>query len=232
MNSNQLKTEMKRLGADLCGIASVNRFNNCPAGFHPKDIYKETKSIVSFAKRIPDSIVLSNSPVPYTSINEFVLNELIQIGYNTAIYLQNNGITALPIPSEPYEYWNEEIKEGKGILSLKYAGYLSGLGIIGKNQLLTNIEYGNRINLGALLLNIELEEDAIDTRSFCKPECNLCITNCPGRAIKANYVEQKLCRDKSGKTNKKGYFLYICNTCRVICPYSKGYKNLNQTVKS
>ena len=43
------KEEIKEIhfknGVDLFGIASVERFDQAPEGFHPKDIYAKTRSI-------------------------------------------------------------------------------------------------------------------------------------------------------------------------------------------
>jgi ferredoxin len=142
----------------------------------------------------------------------------------SSLRLQDLGVTAVPIPSEPYKYWDVEKKEGRGILSLKHAGYLAGLGILGRNTLLTNNKLGNRITLGALLLNASLEGDPIAKYRICKEDCNACVTSCPARALDGKSVVQKLCREKSELTTPKGYSLYVCNTCRTVCPSGEGSK--------
>jgi hypothetical protein len=38
-----------RNGVDLFGIASVDRFDNAPKGFHPKDIYSKTETVIALA---------------------------------------------------------------------------------------------------------------------------------------------------------------------------------------
>ncbi len=35
INSDRVKEIMKSLGADLCGIASLDRFASAPEGYHP-----------------------------------------------------------------------------------------------------------------------------------------------------------------------------------------------------
>jgi epoxyqueuosine reductase len=113
-------------------------------------------------------------------------------------------------------------REGKGILSLRHAGYLAGLGVFGKNKLLTNDLYGNRITLGALLVDAVLEGDPVATYFLCKGMCSLCVDNCPGKALGGAKVEQKLCRRHSEGKTAKGDSLYICRLCRTICPGGKG----------
>lgn len=221
----KIKKFAYKFGADICGIAPIDRFDGAPVGFHPLDIYTNTKSVVVFAKKIPEGVFHSKSPIPYTAINDIILEETIRISINLSVKLEcMNNLVAVPVPTEPYEYWDEKKLEGRGILSLKHAGYLAGIGVIGKNTLLTNKDYGNRILLGAVLLNIELEGDQIANYKFCTESCQQCINSCPANAIDGQTVNQKLCRDKSKSTTKKGYSLYICNECRKVCPYGTGIK--------
>ena len=218
------------LGAQLCGIAPIERFSEAPNGFHPADIFSKTKSVILLAKLIPEGTFQANSPVPYTAANDVLLDDVIRISCNLSVELErNDGLTAVPIPGEPYEYWDDEKKEGKGILSLKHAGYLAGLGSIGRNSLLTNQAYGNRLVLGAVLLNIALEGDIVTDYGFCDDSCQVCIDGCPVHAIDGGTVNQKLCRSNSINLTTKGYLFYICNECRSACPNGAG---LIETKKS
>jgi epoxyqueuosine reductase QueG len=218
------------LGVDLCGIAPIERFNGAPRGFHPCDIFPNTKSVVVIAKCIPIGCYEALNPIPYTATNDIIIHEVIRITCELCTKLEKNAnIIAVPIPSEPYECWDEERQIGKGILSLKHAGYAAGLGVLGKNTLLTNCMYGNRIILGAVLINIELEGDPIAEYQFCTESCQLCINACPVQAINEMNVNQKLCRSNSGRVTKKGYFLYVCNECRRICPNRFGLRAKNNT---
>ena len=222
MNAKLLKSLVLESGVDLCGIAPVERFQAAPEGFRPTDIYPSATSVLVIAKRVPQAALLSRSPVPYKFASNVVLDDVLRITCDLSLRLQDLGVAAVPIPSEPYEYWDAEKKEGRGILSLKHAGHLAGLGILGKNTLLTNNKLGNRITLGALLLNVSLKGDPIAEYRICKEDCNACITNCPASALDGKSVVQKLCREKSQLTTPKGYSLYVCNTCRTVCPSGEG----------
>lgn len=225
ITSNEVKKIAAGFGAKLCGIAPVARFKEAPKGFHPADIFPKTKSVVALAKLLPEGTLQANSPVPYSSAYDVLLDNVIRITFELCVELERiDGLIAVPIPTEPYEYWDDEQKVGKGILSLKHAGHLAGLGSIGKNSLLTNAEYGNRLLLGAALLNIELEGDLITDDQFCDDSCNLCMESCPVSAINNSVVNQKLCRANSCHTTKKGYFLYVCSECRKVCPNGSGVK--------
>jgi epoxyqueuosine reductase len=224
MNAKMLKSLAMKSAVDLCGIAPVERFREAPEGFRPTDIYPFSKAVLVIAKRVPRAALLSRSPVPYKFTSDVVLDEVFRITCNLSLQLQDLGVTAVPIPSEPYEYWDVENKEGRGILSLKHAGHLAGLGVLGKNTLLTNNKLGNRITLGALLLSVPLEGDPIAGYNICKEDCNACLTSCPAKALDGKSVIQKLCREKSQTVTPKGYSLYLCNTCRTICPSGEGVK--------
>lgn len=55
LDKNKVKEIMKELGADLCGIASVDRFGDAPEGYHPLDVFPMCKSVISFGCRFPVS---------------------------------------------------------------------------------------------------------------------------------------------------------------------------------
>lgn len=220
--ANHLKQKARSLGADLCGIAPVARFAQAPAGFRPRDIFTGAQSVIVIAKRFPDGVFASPSPVPYTFTSDVVLQEVLRISCALALQLQDAGLTVVPIPSEPYVYWDAETMEGRGILSLRQAGRLAGLGVLGKNTLLTNDRYGNRITLGALLVDVALESDPIADYAFCTDACHLCIERCPAHALDGVAVLQKNCRAHAQTVNAKGYALYTCRTCREICPNGRG----------
>jgi epoxyqueuosine reductase len=220
------------LGADLCGIAPVERFRDAPAGFRPNDIFPPAKSVVALAKRFPEGPFHSHSPIPYTTASDVILQEVTRITILLCAGIEvKTDARAVPVPSEPYEYWDAENREGKGLLSLKHAAWLAGLGVITANSLLTNDRYGNRLCLGAALLDIELKGDPVaDYRFNCDP-CHLCVNACPVHAIHDRTVKQKLCRSNCEGKTAKGYPLCICNACRRICPNGAGQsKGLKESV--
>ncbi len=228
IDSNLIKKIAFECGADLCGIASVERFSGAPEGFRPIDIYEDTKSVVVVAKRFPEGAFLSVSPISYTVTNDIILNDVVKTTCNLCNRLELEvDVIAVPVPGDPYEYWDEEKCEGRGILSLRHAGYMAGLGVLGKNTLLVNSTFGNRIVLGAILLNVSIEPDDLANYDFCKANCRVCIRNCPAGALDGKTVNQKLCRAVSQGYTKKGDHLYLCNNCRKLCPNGRGFENGN-----
>lgn len=209
-------------GADICGIASHDRFASAPEGFKPRDIYGKCNSVLVFAKRLPVESINAESCIPYTHMNALVTHEVDILTYRISLALQDKNINNVIIPSDdPYEYWEPDNSCGRAILSLRHAAYLAGLGYLGKNTLLINSKYGNMIQIGALLLEIELDGDPVINQS-CPESCNLCIDNCPAKALDGKTVNQSNCRPLSNYKNEKGYTLKKCYLCRKICPGMEG----------
>lgn len=221
MDSNYIKNLAYSLGADVCGIGSVDRFETAPKGFHPLDIYSEAKSVISIGKHFPANLFEANTKVPYTFTKNKIVELLDDIAIKLTYNIEAQGCKAIPIPAdEPYDYWDSENKIGRGILSLKHAAQACGIGSIGKNTLLVNEKYGNRLYLGAIITNIELTSDVL-AKNLCIEGCSLCLKACPQSALDGISVDQKKCRQICMTATPGGGAVYSCYTCRKVCPFSK-----------
>ncbi|MEJ2250487.1 MAG: epoxyqueuosine reductase [Candidatus Lokiarchaeota archaeon] len=225
IDKESLRKKILELGADLCGFAPVDRFSNAPSGFHPKDIYRGCKTVVVFAKKVPTGSLNASSCVPYTRVNNLITQEVDFLTMDIARLFEKMDIICVPIPSDdPYEYWIPEDSYGRAILSLKHAGYYAGLGTLGKNTLLINNRFGNMIQLGAVLIDLELEGDPIAQYQGCIESCQICLDQCPQDALDGVTVNQQLCRPLSNYKTEKGYILKKCYLCRKLCPNVLGVK--------
>lgn len=211
ITSTEIKQVAKDLGADLCGIATVDSFTDSPKGFHPSDVYNGTKSVISIACRVSESSFLASTQIPYTTVEDLALARVSQIALSIVLHIEKQGSKAILVPSEPYDYWDAENMEGKGILSLKHLGFKAGLGYIGRNSLLCNESYGNLIKLGAVITDAVLVPDKISEGDMCPDTCNLCELSCPVGAIENLKVNQKKCRQYSEIVNKRGAEIYTCS---------------------
>ncbi|MGE5404572.1 MAG: epoxyqueuosine reductase [Candidatus Saccharibacteria bacterium] len=223
IDSSSLKSLVLTMGADLCGIAPVDRFKDAPEGFRPTDIYRGCKSVLVVAKRVPYSSIYAESCIPYTHINRLITIGVDELVFQISGLLEQKGIRAVPVPSdEPLEYWEPENQYARGVLSMRHAGYLAGLGVLGKNTLLINDKLGNMIQIGAVLLNIDLEGDPLAEYEGCLPDCEICLQSCPQQALNGVTVNQKLCRLLSNYEIAKGYAIKKCSLCRTLCPNALG----------
>ncbi len=225
MTSGEVKSVAFNTGADLCGIAPVERFAEVPKGFHPNDIFRDCRSVLVFAKKLPTGSLFASSCIPYTYINRLITDEVDALTLTLSRRLEALGVMNAPPSDDPSEYWEPDRSYARGILSLRHAGHLAGLGVIGKNTLLINDRLGNMIQLGALLLAEELEGDPVASYVACNDNCRRCIQSCPQSALDGTTVNQRVCRILSNHKNERGFVLKKCWVCRRVCPNHAGITN-------
>ncbi len=222
-----MKEEIRRIlrdhGADACGFAGIERFSGAPEGFHPRDIYPDCRTAIVFLKRMPLGLRKVSPRIAYSHATEINLTAVDHIAYEASLKLERElPIHAVPLPCDsPYEYWEEENRRGCGILSMRHAAMLAGLGHLSRNTLLVNPEFGNMVNIGVILTDAELPSDPL-LETACVNGCSVCLNACPQHALNGVTVNQKLCRSYTYTQNARGFSVCNCNRCRVLCPLSAG----------
>jgi epoxyqueuosine reductase QueG len=218
-----LVTELKQValdnGIDLIGVASTDRFAEAPAGHHPDDILSGAKAVIACARRIPNG-VLEGPGTAYHRAMELVHARLDLAAAQVALFLEENGGRAVPVPAdEPYIHWEADRKYGRGDLSHKHAAQAAGLGRLGKNSMLITPQFGNRVHLVSVVTDVDLPFDSILDWEPCPKGCTLCQKACPAGAIlEDQQVDQALCRSKVMEKLPKGTIIESCRLCRKICP--------------
>ena len=225
MNKKQLiREKILNLGADVCGFAGIERFTDAPKNFRPTDLYSDCKSVISVGIALPKGLFHAESRLIYGHFNADVVHKVDEVVFFAAKIIEEefDGI-CVPIPSDnPYEYWETETMTGTGLISMKHVAVACGIGQIGKSSLLLNPKYGNRLTLGAILTNLDLESDPF-CKNICIPECSKCITSCPVSAIKNESVKQMECRKNTYVKTSRGFDTVDCNKCRSVCPMRDGF---------
>jgi epoxyqueuosine reductase QueG len=221
---NRIKEYILSLGADECGVANIDRFSEAPACFHPGDILPDCKSVIVFGIALPKGLTQVGSMI-YGHFNYGTCTDVDRIAFKASKEIERlYGGHAVPIPSDgPYEYWDADELEGRGLISMKHAAVLAGLGALGKSTLLLNKKYGNLLILGVILTTLDLDSDPI-AENICIESCSLCIQNCPSQALNGERVNQSKCRLNTYGTNARGFDIVKCNKCRAICPVRFGGK--------
>ncbi len=206
-------------GADLCGFANIERFDDTSSGYNPKDIYADCKTVISFAVALPKGLIKVNPRLIYGHYNNLSCSELDRITFEAAKKIETEmKCTVVPLPCDaPYEYWDADRLEGKGLLSMKQIAVAAGLGSIGKSSLLLTKQFGNMVTLGAMLTNLDVDSDEL-SKNLCIAKCHKCVDACPVKAIKDGVVNQKLCRENTYGKTARGFETVDCNSCRSSCP--------------
>ena len=223
INSKSVKEIMCSLGADLCGIASIDRFGDAPKGYHPLDVMPSCKSVISFGCRFPVGALQCNTPTVYTRIRNSITPKMDAIALNFCIEMEKHGVVCVPIPTNESQ-WDESTSRWRSVVSQKHAAQAAGLGTIGRHSLLITPEFGSMVWLGAVLCNQELEPDILK-ENICT-DCNLCVKICPVNALKEKDLNQGKCWEYAfGDDEEKKTWMISCHKCRDICPYNLGSKN-------
>lgn len=224
-----MKDTIKRLilsyGADVCGIANIDRFSDSPIGFSPCDIFENCKSVITFGMALPKGLTKVNPRLIYGHFNEYSCMEVDRIALKGAKEIEKQfNCSAVPMPCDcPLEYWDNSSMTARGLISMKHAAVFSGLGSLGKNTLLINPIYGNLMTIGAILTDLELESDEL-CGDLCINGCTKCLDSCPVHAIQNGSVNQKLCRNHTYGKTERGFSTVDCNKCRSVCPLKYGMK--------
>lgn len=218
MNSTEIKDLGRSLGADLVGIASIESFTDAPDGYHPIDVLPSAKSVIVLATVLPKN-TLEEDIKTYTTIRNEAVHHMDKVAAGMAAELKKLKYKAIPIVSLGGKW----IPGGhfRSRISLKHAAECAGLGIVARNYLLTNEQYGNLLWFTAVITSLELEPDPIVTYNICDG-CNLCVESCPSGALTDQHnFNQRGCR-RVCYIVTKGTLELRCWQCRNVCPNKFG----------
>lgn len=217
MTNNEIKELSHSLGADLVGIAPVERFVNAPKGHHPTDVVPTAKSVISLGMVLPKDTLEQNIRT-YTDIRNDAVKKMDRVAAGVASELKKLKHKAVSIVSLSGKFVDGHFRSR---VSLKHTAELAGLGVIARNYLLTNDKYGNLLWFTAVVTSLELEPDPLATYEVCN-NCNLCVDLCPSGALtNEDNFSQKACR-KVCYVTVKGVLELRCWQCRNVCPYKYG----------
>jgi epoxyqueuosine reductase len=119
----------------------------------------------------------------------------------------------------------------KGGIFLKDAAVLAGLGIIGKNNLLITREFGPRVRLRALTLDLKIEPKKPAHFNPCEDCPTICWSLCPQNAFSNDSYSKTECErqmkedvknkaepGKPSETQSAKICIKYCRECELGCP--------------
>jgi len=204
-------------GASIVGIAASKDFALAPEGFKPTDVLKGCLSVIVLGAPFPQEALLKTS-AEYTDFRKAMIEKINDIAKNVAKQIKDKGYKTRAISGFGGKWVN-----GKqhGLISLKHAAELAGLGNISKNYLLTNPKYGNLLWFSAVLTDADLIPDKKIQYSDCN-NCNICVEMCPSKALdNPALFGKKECAEMMFKMIN-GKWQVNCFLCRKVCPYRFG----------
>ena len=223
-----LTSEMVReyglgMGAGVVGVAAAKDFGSAPEGRKPTDVLEGCLSVVVLGAPVPKEAIQRDDPVGFIDIRNATNEKINNVAKNVEKWIKGQGYKARAVGGMSGKWVEENGKKMQaGPISLKHAAELAGLGVIGRNYLLTNPQYGNLLWFSAVLTNAELMPDPKSGVHFCDG-CDICVEACPSKALD-NYPPSLGKRDCSGTMFKKvnNRWEIVCFLCRKSCPYRFG----------
>jgi len=206
IDSKAVKKQAKAMGADLVGVASIDRFEGAPIQQDPRQIMPEAKSVIAVAFRvnrgslrgIEEGTFFSNyssmgyGGITYLFMPLVVMNLARMIedaGYEAVPYGHQSDWRAIDQEGDLYPNFSRPVAPGRAApdvaVHLRIAAYLAGLGEIGYSKVFLTPQFGPRQRVGIIITEAELDPDPIyDGPKLCN-RCMACVRECPGHAIDA-----------------------------------------------
>ena len=192
----ELTTDVKRIaleaGADIVGIASIDRFDNAPSELHPRTILGGTESVIALGCRMLrgalKTIEEGNYWQAYNCDSYQYLNEILapHMLRKIILFLEDRGYTSVPIHNPFSPHQGRPVRPGgtrpDGYMSMRAVGCAAGLGELGLSKLLLTPQFGPRQRIFAILTDAALEPDPLFRGNICD-DCGECTRACPSGAI-------------------------------------------------
>jgi epoxyqueuosine reductase len=194
---NTLTHDVKALalseGADLVGVAPVDRFQEAPRMTHPQAIIPDAKSVVVIAIKYPDAAIDGWGKPPaesmffYQSVQvSMTATVMPMITFKLYRFLEKAGYLALPVaPSGFYRYRDYKEIQGGFIadFSHRHAAVAAGLGEFGRQGLLLTPQFGVRQRMASVITNAPLQADPLYNDNSLCDGCEACLKACPVAAF-------------------------------------------------
>jgi epoxyqueuosine reductase QueG len=165
-----------------------------------------SRSVMETVKEGPNSLYLHH----YRQLNY----RLDMIAYLLTRKIEKKGFKALPFAASQLVDW----KNQKGHISHKRVAEISGLGWIGRNNLLIHPVFGARMRFNTVITDMPLEESQL-LKQDCGT-CRACVTVCPAGAITedpSEFDHMGCFNMVTQLKNKRNLGHHICGICIEAC---------------
>lgn len=214
MNRDQALTEKiinyaEKIGIDVIGFADPVLFKHFPTRNQPQRFLDKSLTVIIIGVHLFDMILDSYSISENSKRNHHFLDVILE-----------NYCHKIKDFLSIEKYDSKIISYAPGLF-LKDTAALSGIGPIGKNNLLITEDYGSQVRLRALTTTAPLVcgEPVLESK-YCKG-CEKCITACPAKAFPGGKYKKDICYNYAITHLKKisDCTSIWCNICIEACPY-------------
>jgi epoxyqueuosine reductase QueG len=224
ITSEVFKKAAFNAGADLVGIASIDRFDGLPKEMDPKQIFPEAASVIVLAKRIPRGALRGVEEGTQFGLYRHYGYDWLEdrflalTTYRVAEFLEDNGFEAVPLPHIPPEVpplgipISDDKPAPNVLLDFNDAAVRAGMGELDYTGLLLTPEFGPRQRIQVILTEAELGPDPVHKDPICTCSAQEYASFCPLKAIDP---EKKQTIEICGKKMTRLNIDYrLCNDCK------------------
>ncbi len=223
----------KSLGATLTGIAAIDALRNAPSyqTYGQPDFPANARSVLVLVL-VHDE---EHPELDWWGVKGGTAGNyrLMQISNQLHVQLQEEShIQAQPLP---YHVEQGRMLKERGGIFLKDAAVLAGLGCLGANNLLITPEFGPRVRLRALFLDVDLEPTGPIDFSPCNGCAMPCKQVCPQNAFSSGAYSRAQCARQMQQDEEASKVLVktalhnerqvnrikYCRACELSCPVGR-----------
>ena len=189
--TDEVKKMAMELGAEMVGVASMDRFANAPLIHSPQGLMPTAKSVIVVGVSWLDaSIELTEKELSEHFYNpgdvceqETNMNHRLHtIVFRLAKELERQGYQSLPLAASTHWRWRpyKSMKEPFAPpLAHRYAAVAAGLGEIGWHESFISPEFGPRQRVTSLITEAPLIPDPLYNGTPLCNKCMKCVIACP-----------------------------------------------------
>ncbi|WP_287588567.1 4Fe-4S dicluster domain-containing protein [Candidatus Borrarchaeum sp.] len=212
--SSTISEFVKKLGADLVGIAHVKEIKDERIKAEIKSVFDDARTLILIGRRLEHLMIdkkgeeSANYQITISKTLKLITQKLVgfifRSGFNSKLLL------------DP-----EKMSDDQRI-NIKKLAESAGLGQIGFNNLLLTPEFGARVLIAALVTDALLEPSKRIESPICLElkgiSCKKCADACPQLAISftGRFYESKCLKQLSKDIEL--YQSYYCTLCITSCP--------------
>lgn len=209
---------------DAYSFVSTNEYKETRKSLQKNDSFDDYSSLVGYQTIITLGLGYSSDYLQYQE----GYGRLSRYSYGTDYHLVMRD-RIKKIEKELTELQIETYSSvDTGPIDERWAAYVSGLGMLGKNQYLIHRELGGYLYLATILINVDIEKEFIVLDSC--GECDLCVRSCPTNALDGGFIKER-CISETTQSKKEltndemkhiNLLIYGCDICQIVCPKNEG----------
>jgi len=193
-----IKEFARKCGADIVGIAPIERFKGKPMNENPSEIKPDTKSVIVLGFRILRGalrgIENGSNWGSYAACDPSGMCTYMQEAtYHFCRELESDGYEALPLIRHSYDLRDRGVPVAPDraapdvIIDMEFAAQQAGLGEMGMGKLFLTPQFGPRQVFTAVLTELEIEPDPVFEGGLCD-KCGKCAAACPACALDTSKI--------------------------------------------